>query len=64
MGEQLLQPHGIRLLVQHPNVRRKMSKAAYNFARIQTWEYRAKQINTLYEECVRNISHEDHEILK
>lgn len=43
---------GIRLLLASPAVRRRMSAAAIDFARTETWPERARRISHVYSRCL------------
>jgi glycosyltransferase involved in cell wall biosynthesis len=45
---------GIRLLATHPEVCRRMGDAALDYAGTQTWESRARQMSSWYEDVLRD----------
>jgi glycosyltransferase involved in cell wall biosynthesis len=44
----------ISQMAASPEMRLRMGEAGWNYARTQTWERRAAEMNDLYEECVRS----------
>jgi len=44
----------IRRLAISPEMRQRMGEVGWRYARTQTWERRAEEMNNLYEECVNS----------
>jgi len=45
--------HALHRLAKSPQIRHKMGEAAWAYAKSQTWDRRAAQINQWYEECLK-----------